>query len=397
MSKEVFIFPYININKIIKMSDFEIHPFNNYKLEEELKKEEILFLNEFVNSFRKSLFNKWESPKKIEWIWILKYKWTILRTVDNSNGIWDKTKILFLLLKLHITHDFFNPWMNNINIKTFFISSFNTKTRRTVKFNSSWNIDTLYSTNPENINWLWNVKFYPIRYTINNIPIEFKIFWWTEEYFWMDKTIFDITGLFELIIKNSELYQKFLNLSSIHYWLEEQSDLFFYYSIIPSILEVLLFPLPHNKKKQFAVAYWDKLDKEIIKDNDFLNIITHQKKWKNISQKLWLIARTIIMIYDMRNDLLHEWKKSFNKMKIHHKWHELRIYDIFQLLFKYSILHDLIEKWVLKNDFIKLTFEWSMFTSWTIKIISQSNSLYMDEELNWLLEKAKSDKELDEK
>lgn len=38
--KEVFIFPYLNINRIIKMDDFELHPYRDYNFKSELKLDE---------------------------------------------------------------------------------------------------------------------------------------------------------------------------------------------------------------------------------------------------------------------------------------------------------------------------------------------------------------------
>lgn len=36
VNKEVLIFPYINIERIIKMDDFEIHPYKNYPFNSKL-------------------------------------------------------------------------------------------------------------------------------------------------------------------------------------------------------------------------------------------------------------------------------------------------------------------------------------------------------------------------
>lgn len=58
MSKEVIVFPYINIEKIIKMGDLEIHPILDYPLNDELNEDEILTLTEYKESFRNTLFNK---------------------------------------------------------------------------------------------------------------------------------------------------------------------------------------------------------------------------------------------------------------------------------------------------------------------------------------------------
>lgn len=385
MNKEVLIFPYINIDRIIKMDDFEIHPFKKYNFKDEITNEEKKILDEYVYSFRETFFKKWENPKIAKWIWILKYKWTILRSIENSHWIDDKIKILFLFLKLHVSHDFFNPWMNNINVKSFDIFWFNFKNSYTTKF---WNVSEcvdLHSTIPENISWIWDIKFYPLNFCINTIPVDFKLAGWWDEIFWINTIITDVTYLYQWIIKNKEYYQKILNIAYIHYWLEQQNDLFFYYAIIPTIIEVL--NPPKWKKKQNWVEYWKKID-QLIKDNDFIKIIS---SWEE--KELGLIARTISTIYDSRNDLLHEWKKSFDKLKVIFKWYELKIYDIFQLIFKYSILNDFIEQWIIDNNFSKLEFEWSIFTTWHIDVKEERyKTLSMDNELSWLLRKAESDK-----
>lgn len=396
MSKDVIIFPYINITKIIKMDDFEIHPFSDYNLKEELEEDDIPLLNDFIDSFRETLFSEWKIPEKANWIGILKYKWTILRINTNSKDIWDKVKILFLLLKLHISIDSFNQWMSIIDVRVFEYFQFNFSNDYTNKFWNMWKCKTLHSTIPENIKWLKEITFLPLHYSLNNIPVTFNIVSNSEDFFWIDKNTIDMTYLFEWINTNTEYYKKFLNLSSIHYWLEQQNDLFFYYSIIPTILEVLLYPIDiSDSKKQKALDYWKKIDELVIKDNDIIETIIYIKRnWIEVKDNIWLIARTIVSIYDMRNDLLHEGKKSFDKMKVSFKWNDLKIYDVFQLIFKYSILNDFIEKWIIKNEFIKLVFEWDIFYSWNIKISGIADKLYMDDKLSLLMEKAKSDKEI---
>jgi len=207
-----------------------------------------------------------------------------------------------------------------------------------------------------------------------------------------------MTSLYKWIIKNEDYYKKFLNIASLHLdWLEKQEDIFFYYAIIPSIIEVLLYPNidKNDIKKQKAIDYGKKLDELIIKNNEKIETIIYvNNKWISKKEAIWLIARTIVSIYGMRNDLLHEWKKSFNKIKVNFKWYDFKIYDVFQLIFKFSILNDFIENNIINNEFIKLSFEWNIFTTWNIKILSNKDILYMDDWLDLLLEKAKSDKEL---
>lgn len=384
--KPICIFPYINLSKSLVMDDFEILPYDTCDFSKELNKEEKSNLDSYVDSFRESLFQKWKPPKKADGIWILKYKWTIIRTKENSEDIDDKIKILYLLLKLHINYDFSNPWMNHIDLKTFDIFWCNVKSEYISKFWSMRDCDNLYSTIPENISWLKNVLIYPLHYCINNIDVSFKLVGNFEDILCIDKEKIDITYLYKWIVKDDDYYQKFLNLSSIHYWLEQQNDLFFYYSIIPSILEVLLYPINWNKK-QTAVRFWENLDNILIRNNDFIETSS-----SNIKKERWVIARTFSLIYDLRNDLLHEGKKSFDKLKVEFKWYDLKIYDMFQLIFKFSILNDFIDKRIIENKFVKINIEWNIFTTWSITITSNSDTLYMDEQLNNLLLKATNDK-----
>ncbi len=384
--KSICIFPYINLSKSLVMDDFEILHYDTYDFSKELNKEEKNNLDSYIDSFRESLFQKWKSPKKADGIWILKYKWTIIRTKENSEDIDDKIKILYLLLKLHINYDFLNPWMNYIHFKTFDTFWCNAKSEYINKFWSMRDCDNLYSTIPENIGWLKNVIIYPLYYCINNIDVSLKLVGNFEDILGIDKEKIDITYIYKWIIKDSDYCQKFINLSSIHYWLERQNDLFFYYSIIPSILEVLLYPINWNKK-QSSVEFWETLDAILIRDNDFIKTTSSA-----IEKERWVIARSFSIIYDLRNDLLHEGKKSFDKLKIEFKWYDLRIYDMFQLIFKFSILNDFIDKWIIENKFVKVNIEWNIFTTWNIKITSNSDTLYMDEQLNNLLVKATNDK-----
>ena len=78
--KEVIIFPYINIERGIKMDDSEIHPYKSYSLNWELTSNEEKELDIFVNSFRETFFKKSQSPKVASWIWILKYFWIYFST-----------------------------------------------------------------------------------------------------------------------------------------------------------------------------------------------------------------------------------------------------------------------------------------------------------------------------
>ena len=379
------------------MDDFEIHPYKNYSFDLELTTDEKNELDVFVNSFRETFFKKWASPKIANGIWILKYKWTILRDNTNSDWIHDKIKILFFLMKLHISHDFFNPWMNHIDVKSFDIFSYNIINNHTTKFWTGWECDSLYSTIPENRSWLSSVKFYPINFCTNYVPVEFKIIWGWDEIFWINSEIDDFTDLYNWIVSDVDFYNKVLNLSSINYWLEQQNDLFFYYSIIPSIIEVLLQLNSVDIKKQKALEFWKILDDLVIKNNDIIETITYKKRnWDEVKEDLWLIARTIVLIYDLRNELLHEWKKSFTKLKVQYKWYDLKIIDIFKLIFKYTILADFIEKWIITNNFYKVEIEGNIFTWGKIKISTTNNtSLSMEAELDNLVRKCESDKRLE--
>jgi len=396
-SKEVLIFPYINIKRIIKMGDFEIHPYKSYSFDSELTTDEKKELDVFVNSFRETFFKKWWSPKVANWIWILKYKWTILRDITNSDWIHDKIKILFCLMKLHISHDFFNPWMSHIDVKSFDMFWYNIVNNLTNKFWHMWECDTLYSTLPENVSWLSNIKFYPINFCTNYVPVEFKIIWGWDEVFWINSEIDDFTKLYKWIISNEDFYNKILNISSMNYWLEQQNDLFFYYSIIPSIIEVLLQLNSDDIKKQKALDFWKRLDDLIIQDNEKIETLIYTKRnWDEVKEELWLIARTLASIYDLRNELLHEWKKSFNKLKIPFKWYNLKIIDIFKLIFKYTILLDLIEKWIIEDKFYKVEVEGNIFTWWEIIIKTTNNTrLSMNAELDNLLRKYESDRNIE--
>lgn len=397
--KEVMIFPYINIGRVIKMGDFEIHSYKNYSFDLELTVDEKKQLDIFVDSFRETFFKKWKSPKVANWIWVLKYKWTILRDNTNSDWIHDKIKILFFLMKLHISHDFFNPWMSYINVKSFDIFWYNIVNNLTNKFGNMWECDTLYSTIPENIAWLSNIKFYPINYSTNYVPTEFKLIWWWDEIFWINSEIDDFTELYKWIIKDEDFYNKILNIASIHYWLEQQNDLFFYYSIIPSIIEVLLQLNSNDIKKQKALDFWKKLDDLIIQDNEKIETLIYTKRnWDEVKEELWLIARTFVSIYDLRNELLHEWKKSFNKLKVQFKWYDLRIIDIFKLILKYTILADFIEKWVIENNIYNVEIDGvgSIFTWGEIKIKTTNNTkLSMEAELDNLIRKCESDRSIE--
>lgn len=399
-SKSVITFPYINISQVIKMDDFEIHPFDSYDLNTELTPDEIVNINKFTSSFRESFFKEWENPKKQIGIWILRFKWSIIRDASEVESIHDCLKILFLLLKLHVSHDFFNAWMNHIDVKSFSIFGFNVLNNTTSKFWNMWECKDLHTTIPENISWLWNIKLFPIAFCTNNIPVEFKMFSGWEKVFWVDSDIINLTEIYKRIISNTDYYKKFLNIASVYLWLEQQNDLFFYYSIIPSIIEVLLQLDSNDIKKQKAIEFWKLLDSAIVQNNDIINTVVYTKRnGDEVKEDLWIIARTFILIYDLRNLLLHEWEKSFEKMKVDIHGVEIRIYDIFQLIFKYTILYDLIEKWVIENNFIKVSITWnpltSLFTGEEIKIeYSWSHRLSLDQELDWLIRKNKSDRDL---
>lgn len=394
-NKEVFIFPYINTERIIKMGDFEIHPYKNYSFHSELTKDEKKELDRFVRSFKETFFKKWTSPKIANWIWILKYKGTILRDNTNSNWIYDKIKILFLIMKLHISHDFFNPRMSHINVKSFDIFWHNIVNNLTNKFWHIWECDRLCSTIPENISWLSNIKFYPISFCTNYVPAEFKMISGWDEIFWINSKIDDFTDLYKWIVSDNDFYNKILNISSINYWLEQQNDLFFYYSIIPSIIEVLLQLNSDDIKKKKALDFWKKLDDLVIQDNDKIKTLIYTKKsWEEVKEELWLIARTIVIIYDLRNELLHEWKKSFDKLKVKFKWYDLEIIDIFKLIFKYTILANFIEKWIIKDNFYKVEIEGNIFTWWEIKIKTTNTKLSMEAELDNLVKKCETDIEI---
>jgi len=338
---------------------------NLSKLENELTKQEEELLNKYVYSFRKTFFNRWETPEAADGVWLLKYKGTILRTIDNSEWINEKIKILILLLKLHISYDFFNPWMNHIDIKSFNIFHFNLGNNFTNKFWNMSECDKVYSTIPENLSWL-NPK------------------------------ITDLTKLYRKILKDEWYYRKFLSISNVYYWLEHQNDLFFYYAIIPSILEVLRPPNINEFKKQKAIDFWKELDELLIEDNDIFQTVYHTKNnWVELIDQLWLIARTISQIYNIRNDFLHEWKKDFNKLKTSFHWLDLSLYDIFQLILKYIILNDFLDKWIINSSFSRLKIGWNIFDYRGVSIESQiHDKLHMDNELDWLLEKAESDKQL---
>lgn len=385
MEKIICIFPYINLSKNLIMDDFEIFSYDNYDFSKDLNEEEKNNLDSYVESFRETFFQKWKSPKKINGVGILKYKWTIIRKKENSKDIGDKIKILYMILTLHINYDFLNPWISQIHFKTFDAFWCNVKSTYTNKFGSVRDYNNLYSTIPENINWLKDVKIYPLHYSINNIDSSIKMVGNFEDILEIDREKIDITYLYKWIVKDNDYYQKFLNLSSIHYWLEQQNDLFFYNSIIPSILEVLLYPI-NGKKKKTVVEFGEKLDTILVKDNVFIKTSS-----SNIEKERWIIARTFSLIYDLRNNLLHKGKQSFDKLKVEFKWYHLRIYDVFQLIFKFLILHDFIEKWIIDNKFIKLTIEWSIFTTWYINIWRTIHILYMDEQLNNLLNKAEDE------
>ncbi len=391
--KAVCIFPYINLSKSLIMDDFEILSYDDYDFSSELTKQEEANLDLYVDSFRKTFFQKWKTPTKVDGVGILKYKWTIIRTKDNSGDIDDKIKILYLLLKLHINHDFWNPRMNHIHFKTFDTFWCNVKGEHTSKFGSMWDYNSLHSTIPENIGWLSNIIIYPLHYCINDIDVSLKQIGNFEDILGVDKEKIDITYLYTWIIKDHDYYQKFLNLSSIHYWLEQQNDLFFYYAIIPTIIEVFLQVSPEDIKKQKAIDHWKALDQQILRNNENIVTTTYiKKKWIEVQEEIWLIARTFVTIYDLRNNLLHEGKKSFEKLKVEFKWHHLRIYDVFQLIFKFSILYDFIERWIIENKFIKVKFEWSIFTTWRIGMAVSEDTLHMDTQLDNLLNKAKNDK-----
>lgn len=391
-NKSVLIFPYINIEKIIKMDDFEIHPLEKYNLKEELDENEILRLNNFTNSFKQTFFNEWEIPKKITWIWILKHKWTLILSKENSFDIWEKIKILFLLLKLHISIDFFNQWMSLIDIKVFDFFECDLSNNYIYKFWNSWQYKNLQTTNPENIRWVKDIKFLPLNLTINNIPVDFSIVSNSDEILWIDKDYIDMSSLYKWIIKNKDFYKKIFRIANVYYLLEEQKSLYAYYSIIPTIIEILLNPFKWNKKET-AINYWKKLDDFLIKENDEIDIIIYRNRIP-CNEKLWLIARTIWNIYDIRNSFLHEWEMMKEKTIINFKWYKLNVYDIFQLIIKYKLLNYFIENKIIENKFIKLSFEWNIFNSPSIKILWNKDILYMDNWLDLLLEKAKSDKEL---
>ncbi|USN57407.1 MAG: hypothetical protein H6766_03005 [Candidatus Peribacteria bacterium] len=58
VDKTICVFPYINLSKSLIMDDFEIHPYDNYDFTQELNDEEKKNLDLFVDSFRKTFFQK---------------------------------------------------------------------------------------------------------------------------------------------------------------------------------------------------------------------------------------------------------------------------------------------------------------------------------------------------
>lgn len=63
--KTVIIFPYININKILKMGDFEIYPIGKYNFKDELKENELINLESFLGSFRKTFLKNEKFQKSL--------------------------------------------------------------------------------------------------------------------------------------------------------------------------------------------------------------------------------------------------------------------------------------------------------------------------------------------
>lgn len=379
MSKKfVLFFPYLGLDRIIKMGDFEIHPFQRRILTNEFSKDERDALSDFASSFRKTFFEKSKIPEKADWIWILKFRWTFLRGGDDYGQIRDNVKILILLLKLHINHDFLNPWLNHINIKSFDEFPFDAKGEGALKFWNWHHCDQLYSTIPEGVAWLSSIKFYPLSFCTNNIPVELKIFGGWDEIFWIDSKVIDLTDIFVRIKLDKAYYERFLRLANVHYWLMRQDDVFFYSSIVPSIVEVL--NPPKWPKKLSGVKYWMELDK-LIFHND-VRPVSHGNETLNLG----LIARTIFLLYDTRNALLHEWEKTFDKLGVPFHSTELKVYEVFQLIFKYTVLSDLIQNGIIQNSFSRLCFKGSIITSGEISIsCEQGLKLFMDDELQWLV------------
>lgn len=192
--------------------------------------------------------------------------------------------------------------------------------------------------------------------------------------------------------QNSNYYDKFFKLANVYFILEEQENLFSYYSFIPTIIEILLLGIKWNKKEN-AINFWKELDDILITENDLEKKIVYRKNIPN-EEELWLIARCFFNIYDIRNSFLHQWKTLKEKTIITFKWLKIKLYDVFQLIVKYKVLNSLIENKIIDNIFFKFDFDWNIYTTWKINVSVKKDLLKLDDELKNLLIKAESDKEL---
>ncbi len=329
------------------MGDFEIFPYEGYMFNDELTEAERTNLDLFVSSFRETFFKRWGNPKQKKGIWVLRYKWTILRNDSNSNDINDRIKILYLIIKLHLSFDFFNPSFHFIDLKSFDFFYKRLDNEYGWRFWVWWKCIDLHSTIPENISWLEYIKIFPIENSHFDIWPMLRFVSNGDEFFWIDSSIDDLTEIFSKIYIDKDYYPKFLAIANIYFWLERQIDVFFYLMIIPSILEILFwFSEETPRKKKESIWKWKELDQYLLEVNEMISVNTY----KDIYEELWVIARSIHIIYDLRNKLVHEWIKDHTKITVSYKWYNLRLYDVFQIIIKYIILDDLVKNNVVDSQ-----------------------------------------------
>ena len=343
-SKQIVIFPYLNTNKIIKLWDFEIHPYEKYNFKEELDWSDIQILTAFIKSFRVSFFKKNQLPEAQPWIGVLKYKGSIIRTEANTSGMEDRIKLLFFLLKLHISFDFFNTHLNFISTKAFDVFWVNVQKDGFIcKFWHLSTSDKLYTTTPGNIVWMKGVEIYPLGTSCMKIDILFRIATNGNQLLWVNSIVTDLSPIFGKLLEKPAFYWKLQTISEIYFWLEHQGDAYFYIAIVPTLLEVL-FSIEKDDKKRQAVICWEELDKVLIKNNDYITTTSSE-----IQKERWLIARSISNMYDIRNNFLHAWKKKSEKLEVEYRWQSLSIYQVFQLIMKYAILKQMAENLMFES------------------------------------------------
>lgn len=387
--KIIWVLPYIGIDKKIIIADFEIHPYETMDLSE-LNWDDSKKLKQYVSSFRSTLFQSNQVPREIGGVWIIKYKDSIIIKERDIEKFPDIIKILILILSLHKVYDFINPHTSYWDVRIFDMYYIDLETMGCSKFGVVGMVENMCSTVPENINPLKNINFVALPFVAQNISSTLLMMPWSEVAFGNKKWEFDVTDIYEAILLKGDYYHRFLNIAEMYYyWLARQVDDFFYCAIIPALIETLYQITGRHKRRQ-AIEAANKID-DILNDNDKKKILFNQKEYN-----WWVIARSIHNIYDTRNTLLHEWKRAINWMIVSYKNVEIPVTILFRLIFKYSILRDLIDEGIVINNFFNGKIIFDPFLTWKLEIKWELNApLSMDDEFLRLVDAVKMRKDND--